>query len=86
MDNLSPEEANAIPDEGKAQVHYKVHHRSSETSIGKEGDKKEKHHVRMHIHEFEPQPEEEKPKKKKLLDSTSAAKAVGDDFAPDGTP
>ena len=83
MDNLSPEEAGAIPDEGKATVHFKVHHRSSETDIGKEGDKKERHHVRMHVHEFEPHKEEEKPAKKKLLNSTDASKAVEDNFAPE---
>ena len=87
MDNLSPEEAEAIPDEGKATVNYKVHHRSSHTDIGKEpGDRKERHHVRMHIHEFEPHPEEEKKPKKKLMESRDAAKAVGDNFSPDGAP
>jgi hypothetical protein len=86
LDNLSPEEDSAIPDEGKATVDYKVHHRSSSTDISKEGDKKSSHHVRMHIHNFEPHPPEEKPAKKKLLSSTDAGKAVQDDFVPDGTP
>jgi hypothetical protein len=78
MDNLSPEEANAIPDEGTANVKFKVHHRSSKTDIGKDGDRSERHHVRMHVHEFEPHPPEVKPKKKKLLESTDAAQAAGD--------
>lgn len=85
LDNLSPEEDSAIPDEGKATVDYKVHHRSSDTNI-KDGDKKSKHHVRMHIHNFEPHPPEEKAPKKKLLSSTDAGGAVRDNFAPDGMP
>lgn len=86
MNDLSPEEDGAIPDTGKATVDYSVHHRSSRTEIGKDGDKKSTHHVRMHIHNFEPHPPEEKAPKKKLMDSGDASKAVGDAFPPDGTP
>ena len=87
LDNLSPEEADAVPDEGNATVGFKVHHRSSTTDISKDGKKKETHHVRMHVHNFEPHPPEESVPKKKLMASTDAAKAVQDNFAPpDGMP
>ena len=79
MDNLSPEESAAIPDEGKATIHYKVHRRSSDTHIHpKSGEKREKHSVRMHVHNFEPHKEEEPPppKKKKLTEQTDAQDAV----------
>jgi len=79
MDNLSPEEADAIPDEGTANVGFKVHHRRSETKIHpKTGEKKESHSVRMHLHSFEPHPPEDAKPKKKLLQSTDAAEAVRD--------
>lgn len=87
VDNLSPEEAGAIPDEGKATIHYKVHHRRSETHIHpKTGEKKESHSVRMHVHNFEPHQEEEKPapKKKKLTESTDAQSAVRDGLTSPG--
>lgn len=77
VDNLSPEEANAIPDEGTANVGFKVHHRRSEVHIHpKSGEKTEKHSVRMHVNSFEPHPPPEAPKKKKLMESTDAAEAV----------
>jgi hypothetical protein len=83
MNDLSPEEDSAIPDTGKATVDYSVHHRSSRTDISKDGDKSSKHHVRMHIHNFEPHPPEAKSPKKKLMASTDAGKAVQDNFEPD---
>ena len=86
LDNLSPEEDSAIPDKFKATVDGSVHHRSSQTKIDKDGNRSTTHHVRMHIHNFEPHPPEEKPSKKKLLSSTDAGKAVQDNFAPDGEP
>lgn len=86
LDNLSPEEDSAIPDKFKATVDGSVHHRSSQTKIDKDGNKSTTHHVRMHIHNFEPHPPEEKAPKKKLMDSGDASKAVGDAFPPDGTP
>src|ERR1700693_1903226 len=69
VDNLSPEEAEAIPDQGTANIGFKVHHRRSETHIAKDGKKSERHSVRMHVHNFEPHSEEAappvSPKKKK---------------------
>lgn len=79
MDNLSPEDASAIPDEGQATIGYKVHHRRSESHIHpRTGEKRETHSVRMHVHNFEPHSGEEKsaPKKKKLTESTDAQDAV----------
>ncbi len=82
MDNLSGEEANAIPDEGTASVGFKVHHRRSETRIHpKTGEKSEHHSVSLHVHSFEPHPPPEAPKKKKLMESTDAAEAVRDGTA-----
>jgi hypothetical protein len=93
IDNLSPEQAQDIPDEGHATIHYKVHHRRSEEHI-RNGEKKERHHVRMHVTHFEPhhraetkegaqeKPGEEKPKRKRLLASTDAQDAVRQYLAP----
>jgi hypothetical protein len=88
MDNLSPEQANSIPDEGQGTAHFKVHKRSSDTQIDPEtGEKTEKHSVRMHIHGFEPHEaddkEEKKPKKKqKLTENMDAQDAVRNNFMP----
>lgn len=85
MDGLSPEESEAIPDQGKATMNFKVHRRTSEKHIGKDGKSSEKHSVHMHVHEFEPHPPEAEspaPKKKKLMESMDASKAVGDSFPP----
>jgi hypothetical protein len=97
MDNLSPEEAGAIPNEGSATVKYKVHHRRSEQHINKDGKSRERHSIRMHVHDFEPHNDPDAvsgvvtppapPRKKKLTASTNAQDAVMDNFsAPDGTP
>ena len=92
MDNLSPEEASAVPDEGTANIGFKVHHRHSDTRIDKDGNKTEHHTVRMHVHHFEPHTPEAKPKGKKLTDSTNASAAAGEglgaagSLGPDGTP
>ena len=84
IDNLSPEESNAIPNEGSANIKFKVHHRKSETHIDKKGEKTERHHIRMHVHDFSPHEEEAKeaPKKKKLTASTNAQDAVMDGLNP----
>ena len=95
MDNLSPEQAESIPDKGTAHVGYNVHRRTSETRIHpKTGEKTEHHSVHMKLSHFEPQdqeegsPEEEKSetptKEKKELKSkrieTNAQDAVRNYF------
>lgn len=88
LDNLPPEAANSIPDEGKGTVHYRVHHRRSEKRIAPDGKTTEHHSVRMHVTHFEPHyPEseegehEEKPKAKSKKLQKDAQEAVREHFA-----
>lgn len=87
VDNMSPEQANSIPDEGDATVGYKVHRRQSETHIAKDGSKKEKHSVHMHVTHFHPHGDADKkdgddkePQKKSKKIQKDAQEAVREHF------
>jgi hypothetical protein len=88
IDNLSPEQANSIPDDGEAKVGFKKTHHRSEKTIHPDGSSTEKHHVRLALTHFHPQKEEkegadeeEAPKKSKKL-QRNAQQAVADHFGP----
>jgi hypothetical protein len=84
LNDLGPEQGAAIPDEGKATIHYKVHHRRSEEHHNRDGSKRSRYHVHMHVTKFEPHGkgnengEEEKKPKKKLSESKDAQEAARD--------
>ena len=87
MNDLSPDQANSIPDSGEANVGFtKVHHRS-EKHIHPDGSTTEKHHVKLNLTHFHPHKddkeedkEEEAPKSKKI--QRNAQQAVADHFGP----
>lgn len=87
IDNLSPEQANSIPDEGKAEVGFKKTHHRSEKNIHPDGSSTEKHSVRLAMTHFHPKKEEseengeEEPVKKKAKIGKSAHQAVADHFS-----
>ena len=58
LHGLDQTQHDAIPDEGRATIHYKVHHRKSEEKIDRDGQKHSHHSVRMHVTGFEPHTKE----------------------------